>query len=243
MTPATQRAVIITRTQPGTRRSIDGVKALGAEPVASPVAQVVRYAPALGADGVDAIAFTSANAVTSLHDVAPLAHVPVFAVGAGTALAAREAGFLQVSESAGDAEALARHIAARVSKASRIVHLAGEDRAGDLAGMLEVLGFRAQTIIVYRTRLARGLTRGAREALATSDTLVLIHSARGAERFLQLVRSDGEGDRLTRLSFVALSERAAVPLHAAGLNVRVAPEPTEESLMVTLQIALTGQGR
>lgn len=243
MTLTVQRSVIITRTQSGTRRSIEGVKALGALPVASPVAQVVRRAPALGADGVDAIAFTSANAVTSLRDVAPLAHVPVFAVGAGTALAAKKAGFLQVSESAGDAEALARHIAARVSKASRIVHLAGEERAGDLAGMLDVLGFRAQTIIVYRTRLARGLTRGAREALVAPGTLVLIHSARGAERFLQLVRSEGEANRLTTLGFVCLSERAAVPLHAAGLDARVAPEPTEESLMATLEIALAGQGR
>lgn len=243
MSPAGRRAVIITRTQPGTRRSIDGVKALGAEPVASPVAQVVRYAPDLAADGADAIAFTSANAVTSLRNPAALAHVPVFAVGAGTALAAREAGFLQVSESAGDAEALARHIAARVSKGSRIVHLAGEDRAGDLAGMLEVLGFRAQTVTVYRTRLARGLTRAAREALSVPGTLVLIHSARGAERFVQLVRAADQGDQLSWLGFVALSERAAVPLHAAGLDVRVAPEPTEESLMATLEIALAGQGR
>lgn len=239
----TRPAVIITRTRPGTQRSMDRVKALGARPVACPVAQVVRSRLMPDLKGCDALAFTSANAVESLARPDLAAHLPVFAVGAGTALAAREAGFARVEESAGDAEALARFIGSRLARGSRIMHVSGEDRAGDLAGMLEVLGFHARTVTVYRTRLARGLTRAAHEALKARGTLVLIHSARGAERFLQLVTGAGEEALLPSLVFVAISERAAVPLHGAGLNVKTAAEPTEDSLMAALASALAHQGR
>ncbi len=239
----TRPAVIVTRTRPGTQRSMDGVAALGANPVASPAAQVVRSRKAFRAKGRDAIAFTSANAVESLTGPNLLADLPVFAVGAGTALAAREAGFARVEESAGDAETLARFIASRLPEGSRITHFSGEDRAGDLAGMLEVLGFEVTTETVYRTRLARGLTRAAREALKQRGTLVLIHSARGAERFLRLVAEAGETALLPGLGFVAISERAAVPLHGAGLEVRIAAEPSEDSLMAALARALADQGR
>lgn len=239
----TRPAVIITRTRPGTQRSVDGVKALGARPVACPAAQVVRSRLMPDLKGYDALAFTSANAVESLARPDLATHLPVFAVGAGTALAAREAGFTRVEESAGDAEALARFIGTRLAPGSRILHVSGEDRAGDLAGMLEVLGFHARTVTVYRTRLARGLTRAAREALKEPGTLVLIHSARGAERFLQLVIGAGEDAALPALIFVAISQRAAVPLHRAGLDVRIAAEPAEDALMATLGPLLDHQGR
>ncbi|MCH8520911.1 uroporphyrinogen-III synthase [Glycocaulis sp.] len=239
----TPRAVIVTRTRPGTQRSLDGVAALGAIAVASPAAQVIRSRKAFSAKGRDAIAFTSANAVESLVRPDLLADLPVFAVGAGTALAAREAGFTRVEESAGDAEALARFIASRLPEGSRITHFSGEDRAGDLAGMLAVLGFEVTTETVYRTRLARGLTRAAQEALRAPGTLVLIHSARGAERFLRLIAEAGEDALLPGLGFVVISDRAAVPLYAAGLDAQIAAEPTEDSLMAALASVLADQER
>ncbi|WP_429912595.1 uroporphyrinogen-III synthase [Glycocaulis sp.] len=226
--------VIITRTQPGNARTVRAVRALGYKAIACPVSQVVRSRAVIDADGADALALTSANALQAVRDTGPLLHLPVFAVGEGTAQAARDAGFASVTSADGDAEALARIIARDLPAGRHILHVSGEDRAGDLAGMLEVLGLRATTRTVYRTRLARGLTARARAALADGPAIVLIHSARGAQRFLALVDAAELTAALARLEFIAISERAAVPLHTRGLKVHVAAQPAEDSLLAAL---------
>lgn len=226
--------VIITRTQPGNASTASRVRARGYRAIACPVAQVVRSRAAISPDGADALALTSANALQALRDPGPLLHLPVFTVGDGTAKAAREAGFSSVTSADGDAEALARLIARSLPPGSHVLHLSGEDRAGDLGGMLGVLGLTATTHAVYRTRLARGLTARAKSALAGGPAFVLIHSARGAERLLALVEAAELGAALTRLQFAAISERAAVPLVKRNLPVRVAARPTEASLLAAL---------
>lgn len=226
--------VIITRTQPGNTRTAKAVRALGWRPIACPVAQVVRSRARIQPGKAAALALTSANAVRAIADPGPLFHLPVFTVGAGTELAAREAGFSDATSADGDAEALARLIAARMPDGSAILHLSGEDRAGDLGGMLEVMGYPVETRTVYRTRLARGLTVRASRALEAGPAIVLIHSARGAERFLTLTGQAQLSRTLARLTFIALSERAAAPLHRHGLRVHVAAEPAEAHLLARL---------
>ncbi|MFC4725896.1 uroporphyrinogen-III synthase [Glycocaulis abyssi] len=228
------RPVVITRTQPGNARTARAVRAMGFTAIACPVSQVVRSRSLIHANGADALALTSANALQALRDIGPLLHLPVFTVGEGTAKAAREAGFASVTSADGDAEALARTIARALPAGCHVLHLSGEDRAGDLAGMLEVLGLSATTHTVYRTRLARGLTARARAALADGPAIVLIHSARGAARFLALVDAAELTAALARLEFIAISERAAVPLHTRGLKAHIAAQPAENSLLAAL---------
>lgn len=226
--------VIVTRTQPGNARTVKSVRARRFRAIACPVAQVVRSRAVFPPDGADALALTSANALQAVRDTGPLLHLPVFAVGEGTAQAARDAGFPHVTSADGDAEALARLIARTLPAGRHILHLSGEDRAGDLGGMLDVLGFTATTRTVYRTRLARGLTARARTALAQGPAIVLIHSARGAERFLALVDAAELSPVLARLAFITISDRAAVPLVNRVLPVQVAAEPTEQGLLAAL---------
>ncbi|MFN3835930.1 MAG: uroporphyrinogen-III synthase [Glycocaulis sp.] len=233
--------VIVTRTQPGNARTVKSVRARGFRAIACPVAQVVRSRAVIRPDGADALALTSANALQAVRDTGPLLGLPVFAVGEGTAQAARDAGFSHVTSADGDAEALARLVARALPSGSHILHLSGEDRAGDLGGMLEVLGLTTRTRTVYRTRLARGLTERARTALADGPAIVLIHSARGAERFLALVDAAELTAALTRLEFISISERAAVPLHNLGLTTQIAAQPSEDALMATLdELAKSG---
>lgn len=226
--------VIVTRTQPGNARTVKSIRARGFRAIACPVAQVVRSRAAIHPDGADALALTSANALQAIRDTGPLLGLPVFAVGEGTAQAARKAGFSSVTSADGDAEALARSIARALPADSHVLHLSGEDRAGDLGGMLEVLGLTATTRTVYRTRLARGLTARARKVLEDDPAMVLIHSARGAERFLALVAAAELSPALARLAFITISERAAVPLHTRGLKAHIAAQPSEDSLMAAL---------
>lgn len=233
--------VIITRTQPGNARTARSVRAMRLRAIACPVAQVVRSRAVINPGGADALALTSANALQGIRDVTPLLKLPVFTVGSGTARAARAAGFEQVTSADGDAETLARVIASTLPAGSHVLHLSGEDRAGDLGGMLEVMGFPTLTKTVYRTRLARGLTVRALKALNTGPAIILVHSARGAERFLALVEAAERSQCLARLHFIAMSDRAGVPLQNRGLAVRVAAEPTEQSLLAALdELAKTG---
>lgn len=226
--------VIVTRTQPGNARTIKAVRAMGYRAIACPVAQVVRSRAKILPGNAQALALTSANALQAVASLEGLTHLPVFTVGEGTAQAARDAGFPSVTSADGDAEALARLIARTLPPGSSVLHLSGEDRAGDLTGMLEVLGFTATTRIVYRTRLARGLTERASAAIRDGGAVVLIHSARGAERFLTLVRQAQLEPCVARLRFIAISERAAVPLRTPGLDVRFASAPTEARLLDAL---------
>ena len=226
--------VIVTRTQPGNARTVKAVRARGLPAIACPVSQVVRSRRVIQADGADALALTSANALQAVRDTGPLIHLPVFTVGEGTAKAARENGFATVTSAGGDAETLARTIARTLPAGHHVLHLSGEDRAGDLAGMLEVLGFTVTTRTVYRTRLARGLTARARAALEAGPAIVLVHSARGAQRFLTLVDAAELSAVSARLAFIAISERAAVPQHTRGLEAHIAGQPSEESLLAAL---------
>lgn len=232
----TSPPVIVTRTQPGNTRTVRAVRAMGLKAIACPVSQVVRTRARIEPGPAGAIALTSANGLRALTEPASLLHLPVFTVGEGTARAAREAGFASVTSAGGDAEGLARLIAASLNPRTPVLHLSGEDRAGDLAGMLEVLGYAVTTRTVYRTRLARGLTTRTRTHLFGGDpAIVLIHSARGAERFVTLVDEAQLSASLARLTFIAISDRAAVPLHAKGLRVITATEPGEESLLHALR--------
>lgn len=226
--------VIITRTQPGNARTAKAVRAMGYRAIACPVAQVVRSRAKIPPGNARALALTSANALQGVASLEGIVHLPVFTVGDGTAQAAQQAGFSSVTSADGDAEALARLIARTLPPGSCVLHLSGEDRAGDLGGMLDVLGFAVTTRIVYRTRLARGLTRAASAAISKDRAIVLIHSARGAERFLALVRQAELEPCLTRLDFIAISERAAVPLLTLGLDVRVSGAPSEARLLDAL---------
>lgn len=226
--------VIITRTRPGNAGTMKSVCALGFHAIACPVAQLVGSRASIHADGADALALTSANALRAIADTGPLLHLPVFTVGGGTAHAARDAGFTHVTSADGNAEALARRIAQTLPAGSHVLHLSGEDRAGDLGGMLEVQGIKVTTRTVYRTRLARGLTARATAALIAAPAIVLIHSARGAERFLTLVDAAELTSALARHAFIAISDRAAMPLHNRGLQTRVAAKSSEESLLAAL---------
>src|SRR5204863_98418 len=81
---------------------------LGHDAVVLPLL-AVRVMPDISVDlhGVAALAFTSANGVRAFADASGERSLKVFAVGAATALAARQAGFKSVLSADGDVEALA----------------------------------------------------------------------------------------------------------------------------------------
>jgi uroporphyrinogen-III synthase len=223
----------VTRAKPGADATAGRLRAMGFEPLVAPLLEVRFFA----GDPVDltdiaALAFTSVNGVAAFAARARERSLPVFAVGGGTAAAAREAGFLSVTSAEGDVAALARIIAARAPFAGKVLHPGAAEPAGDLISALAALGVPARALPLYETvaRAPDAETTAALPGLAA----VLLHSPKAA----RVLADHLGGHRAPRLSCLCLSEAVAAPLRASGLSrVRAASEPTEAALLALLGAA------
>ena len=204
------RRVLVLRPEPGNARTVARLAALGLDPVAVPLFEVVPLGwevpdPA----GFDALLLTSANAVR--HGGAGLrmlAGLPVVAVGAETARAAAKAG-LTVALS-GDRDAASVVAQARAAGFTRLLHLCGRDHVET----------KAVAIAVYAS-----VPRPA--ALPPLDrTIALLHSRRAAEAFAALVPVDGRD----RVSLVVISPAALAGAGAGWARAEAAAAPTDAAM-------------
>src|SRR5690606_18555276 len=114
--------------------------------------------------------------------------LPVYAVGDATAQAARAAGFDTVESAGGDVVALAALVAERLSPGGgSLLHVAGSQTAGDLAGRLSALGFTVHREALYEARQAQALSAETAAALrqGTIDAAAFF-SPRTASAFVTL---------------------------------------------------------
>jgi uroporphyrinogen-III synthase len=212
--------VWITRTLPAAERTAQAVRALGHDPVVAPVLTVRPLRPGLELSDVAALAVTSGNGIGALAALTPRRDLPVFAVGAATAAAARAAGFAEVVSADGDVEALAALLAA-VRPRGVVLHAAGRPLAGDLVGALAAAGLRARSVTLYETVASSA-------AWPDGVDVVLVHSAHAAR-----VLAQGRTGPLPVA--LAISPAAAAPLEAVeGWPVRVASAPSEAELLELL---------
>lgn len=185
----------------------------------------------------DAVLMTSGNAARMLVEhpgLADLLGVPVLAVGARTAQAARDAGFANVTSAEGDGGDLSR-LAAELwpGRQPHMLYLAGDDRARDLPAELRPHGIVVETVVAYRAVAATILPAEAADA-AREGRLdgVLHYSQRTADIFLSAVEGMGLSDSVRRMTHYGLSRRVVEPLRGAGWPyVRIAPTPNEDSLL------------
>lgn len=225
-------ACLITRSQPGADRTAAAVARLGWRPVVVPLAQVVALPPDPGplvkGQAARAVLLTSAHAAhfapRQLHGRTALA------VGAGTAAAARAAGFARVRSADGDAAALATLARTDPDMASGAIWVRGEQVAADLVALLAPDLLPVWSLVVYRMQPADDLPARLLAARADGPGTVLIHSPAGARTLVQASPEGWDGWRM-----VALSPAAAAPLQAlAGITVHCATSPEETSLLAAL---------
>ena len=226
------RPVLVVRSEPGASETAARLAEHGHVPILSPVSRIVFETAAPDLSPIDALAFTSANGVRALERLTHDRDWDVFAVGDATALAAREAGFRRVHSASGDLSALIDLIFSELREGVKIAHLSGEAIAGDLCETLCSAGLDCERIIVYRAEPADSLSEEARAALSNGETVVLIHSALGAERFLALAAAAGLDPAWAR--YAAISQAAGEPLAAAGLSFEAAGHPDEPGLLDAL---------
>ena len=229
--------ILLTRPQADAERTAAALRARGHEAIIAPLLDLEIVPDAeLGAGPWTALLVTSANAVRAIagHKRRDELHgIAVFTVGERSAQAMRDSGFRDVTSAAGNVTDLAALVAARVAPAARLLYLAGEERSGDLAGMLRAENFNVDTALVYRAVLIETFPRQAADAMASGIDGVLHFSRRSAEAYVNAARNARLLDAaLNGPTHICLSARIAEPLSGAGAaKLRIAARPEEAALL------------
>jgi uroporphyrinogen-III synthase len=231
--------LLLTRPEPDVQRTAAALRAQGHDVIVAPLLRIEPAPEAqIGAGPWAAILITSANAahaVAAHPRVAPLRALPVFAVGRRSAEAMSAAGFADVTSADGNVSDLARLVTARMHPAAPLLYLAGEDRAGDLAGDLHTRGFAVETVITYRALATTGLPPALADALASGIDGVLHFSRRSAEAYVDAARAAGTVANALKPVHFCLSAQVAEPLALAGAaDIRVAERPNEAVLLALI---------
>lgn len=203
------------------------IEALGWEPLIAPALRIEPTGAALPAlDRFDALVFTSVAGVRAFETTNKLREQPAYAVGDATAAAARAIGFTQVVSADGDVAALNALLAA--SPARRLLHVAGEAVAGEIA----VAGREVERVGLYRTVAERSLSAAARTALyARTVAAACFLSPRSAVAFISLV----DPDLFAPVRALVLSQPVADAVASVRwARIEIAARPTLDALLERL---------
>lgn len=218
------RRIAVLRPEPGNRVTASAIEARGYSAIRMPLFDVRALAwDAPDADAFDALILTSANAIRhGGPGLSTLLRLPVYAVGAATAEAARQAGFDVACVGTEGAEALVA--AAGAAGTRRALHLAGRERT------LEPGDIVAQVITVYASE-----PEAPQDVARLAGSIALVQSARAGARLGCLVDTTGIGRG--GILVVAVSSRAA---EAAGEGWErvVVPDDLRSEALIDAAIAL-----
>ena len=222
--------ILITRPRPQALELARWLEARGDIALIEPLLSVEPIRDAVpDLAGVQAIVLTSANAVPALSEAAR--RLPVFAVGAATAAAARGAGCAAVVSAGGAGEDLARVVAGRCRPGDgALLHLCGERVAAEPAASLVAAGFALRRHAVYRAEAASTFAPGTAEAIRRRQVdAVLLLSPRTARTFALLVGRHGLEACLGTTAAICLSAAVAEPCRELvwqAIYTAVRPEQT-----------------
>ena len=210
--------ILILRPEPGAGETAARARALGLEPLVSPLF-TVRPLPWEPPEGpFDAVLLTSANAPRHAGpELTPFLHLPCFAVGETTAQVARGSGFTRAQSGPADGAAA---VAMAVGQGSRrILHLCGRDH-------IELTHPDASLMRcpVYAADAMRELAPDTLEALK-DGTLALLHSRRAATLFGTIVQSR------SGIPIAAISQSVADAAGGGWAAVHVSERPRDEALL------------
>jgi uroporphyrinogen-III synthase len=206
------RTLLLLRPEPGLSASVERAKAMELDVLPCPLFRVepVDWIVPIPA-GYDGLLLTSTNAVryggTGLE---ALRHLPVHAVGAATAAAARGAGFHVRSIGSGDLTDLL----AGLPTSLRLLWLAGEDRRE--AQSREGIAIR----IVYRSIPIQAPALPSLEGM-----VVAVHSPRAGSRLAELA------GRRARTAIAAISAAAAEACGTGWERIEIAVQPDDSAVL------------
>ncbi len=232
--------LLVTRPGPEAETLAETLRISGHEVIVEPMLVIrptEKVRPQL--EGVDALVATSINAIraiSSYPDLAAMCRLPLYAVGAATAEAGRHLGFSKVIQGDGSADTLLPVLTIAFRPGTRLLHLAGDVVAVDLATLLSRSGIALDTTIVYESVARSALSETLVAALRQSEVDgVILMSPRTAATFVALVTKAGLADKARRLVCFCISGNTASALaNLAPRAIRVAEKPDLPSLLALI---------
>ena len=234
MSAVSKPCVLVTRAEPGAARTCAALSERGFEAINAATAHLTPRHVELSLEGVSLIAVTSPFGAQCLAGATQKRDTPVIAVGDVSAERLSEAGFHHVTSAGGDARDLAAMITRQAPK-GEVLHVRGFDQTGDLSADLKAHGLSARSEILYAAEPVDALADTIWKALETG-ACVLVHSAKGAERFRAMAQTAGQTETLRAAPVIAISEAAAEPLRRHGVSrLSIAARPNESALFDALE--------
>lgn len=221
--------LIVTRPEPGNSATMARATALGFGAHAMPLfaARALPWTAPTPQD-FDAMLLTSAQAVRLAGpQLSRLASLPVYAVGAATAEAAKAAELTVVQTGDADAQSLLDGMTS--GKPARILWLCGRERSE-----FDPRGSSLEPVACYAVDAVEPPPAWAQ--LVAAPAMLLAHSARAAQRIADLV-----GPQPAHLALVAISPSVAAAAGTGWAEVAASAQPTDAG-MLALAYALCHKG-
>lgn len=231
-------AALVAREESGAHESARALSAKGHHALAAPVSRVQLLPRAVPQAGVQALAFTSRHGVKAFVAANAWRDIPAFAVGPATAQALRDAGFKEVLTAGGEGMALVNMLRVELSTiAGEVLHVGGDRLSVDVAAQMQLNGFRARHLPMYRTRALSSLPSEALALLRAGRVgSILFYSADGARVLGVLVETGGCGAQARAARALCLSPSVEQSARIWGWSQTAsAPEASETSLFTLLE--------
>jgi uroporphyrinogen-III synthase len=240
-------AILVTRPAHDGEKTAEALRKRGYKPLLSPALRFETMAihDDHGAN-YDAVVLTSANAARAIDAnpfKAKLLNLPVFVVGEHTAEVARAAGFENIINANGDANALRDLVVKSASgkiikKNATLCYISGADLARDIASELGECGFTVITHTAYRMIPVTSLSDEVSDAFRNGGVDAVLHfSRRSARAFLAAARHSGVEVSALALPQCCISDAVAAIVREGGaLQVQVARAPNEDAVLDTLKL-------
>ena len=208
------------------------LEALGHESVIVPLLAIKpRDAIEISEQNYQGLCVSSANGLCAAAMLGRFKHIPFFAIGPQSALAARQHGFDHVHDKGGNVEGLVRHISKSAKpEAGPLLYLSGSETTGDLEGKLKAQGFQVIRLIVYDA-IACDVPDLA--TLMDGAEAVLLYSPRSAKLWVQQVSGQKLETEAEDLQHYCLSANVAAAL-PKGWPKSVSASPDENAMLQLL---------
>lgn len=226
------KRIWVTQTLPRALESADDYKALGLEPIISPLLDVVFSDADLTAPPSDTfLIFTARNGVLAFVEKHDERFYDVFCVGDATATLANEHGFRNVYSANGTAEDVIALVRESVPVSRTVLHCSGQQVRGQITQRLKALGHKTKRVEYYASHPVKALNISMAEL-----GYVAIYSPLAAKTFSALEASTD----LSHVTTVSISQAADSLLAPLNLKKRlIASFPAQSGMLECLRLDLT----
>jgi uroporphyrinogen-III synthase len=229
--------ILITRAEPDATDTAYRVLAMGLPPLVAPIFELC-----LNADQLPTASTIAATVLTSRHAIAACPSAlharPAFAVGPATAARASDAGFRNVVNADGNADAVLECVRAQLDPSTGSILLPTTTGQGaHLTTQLRRLGFRVIRRVAYKIAPNATLPEVAAENLRSARIAsALFFSTESARHFVRLVIAAGLAGTMGNVDAVSISQRPVVALERLPWRrISVAVKPNQDAMLALLK--------